>query len=214
MSYFTSVGVSFYISQTFGSALPVTVATNANPALLTSTSHGLIDGDEFLFTSGWERANNGVFRADQQSADTFLALGLNATNTNLYSAGSGIGSARKITSWIELPQVLNVATSGGEPRNIEVRPLKSLQGFNLNDGFTPASVSFTVGYDSTLTNYDTLLDISRSQTLVAYKRVGNGGSTYGYGQFSLTEQPNESSGAVITATITFNAQGPLVSYAT
>jgi hypothetical protein len=214
MAYYTSVGVSFYVSQTFGSALPVTVVTNANPALATSTSHGLSDNQEVLFTSGWERANNGVFRVDQQSADTFDIDGLNSTNTNLYSPGSGIGNVKLVSSWIELPQVLTIANSGGEPRNIEVRPLKSLQGFNLNDGFTPASISFTEGYDSTLSNWDTLLDISRSQTLVAYKRVGNGGTTYGYGQFSMTEQPNESSGAVITATVTFNAQGPLISYST
>ncbi len=214
MAYYTSVGVSFYISQTFASAKTITTASNANPALLTSVSHGYSDGGEVLFTSGWERANNGVFRVDQQSADTFQLLGLNTTNTNLYASGSGLGETKLISSWIELPQVLGITTSGGEARNIEVRPLKSLQGFNLNDGFTPASVSFNIGYDQALANWATLLDISRSQTLVAYKRVGNGGSTYGYGQFSMTEQPNESSGQVISATVTFNAQGPLISYAT
>jgi hypothetical protein len=215
MAYYTSVGVSFFISQTFASAKTLSGVSNANPALATSVAHGYADTNEVLLVSGWERANNGVFRVDQQSADTFQLLGLNSTNTSLYASGGAANSTTKLVSdWIELPQVLNIATSGGEPRNIEVRPVKSLQGFNLNDGFTPASISFTIGYDGSLANWATLLDISRSQTLVAYKRVGNGGSTYGYGQFSMSEQPAESSGAVITATVTFNAQGPLISYAT
>ena len=214
MSYDTSVGVAYYISQTFASAKTLTIVSNANPALATSVGHGYSDNDEVLYEGGWERANNGVFKVDQQSADTFLIKGLNSSSITLYTAGGGLGTTKKISSWIEIPQILGVTPEGGDPRYIDVNPVKLLQGFKLNAGFNPASISWEIGFDSALTDWDTLLDISRNQTAVAYKRVKGTKATYGYGFFSLSEQPQDASGAVVTVRATFSAQGPLISYAT
>lgn len=214
MAYSSPVGTAYYISQTFAAAKTITVMTNANPALATATSHGYADDDEILLLSGWERANNGAFRVDQQSADTFQVTGLNSTSTTLFAAGAGIGTAQKISSWIEIPQVLSITPNGGGPRYIDVRPIKLQQGLKLPDGFEAASIAWEIGFDPSLTNWETLLDISRGNTLVAYKSVkGSGAATYGYGYFSMSEAPNQASGQADRVSATFAAQGPLISYA-
>ena len=213
MSYDTSVGVAYYISQTFASAKTLSIVSNADPALATSTSHGYTDNDEVLYVGGWERASNGVFKVDQQSTDTFLIKGLNSTSTSLYTAGAGVGTTQKISSWIEIPQILAVNPEGGTARYIDVRPVKLLQGFKLNDGFDPASISWDIGFDPSLSDWATLLDISRLQTYGAYKRVKGTKATYGYGLFSISEQPQDASGQVTIVRATFAAQGPLISYA-
>lgn len=212
MAYRTAAGTAFYISSTFAATKAITILTNANPALATSSSHGYTDNQEVLLSSGWERANNAVFKVDQQSTDTFLVKGLNSTNTNLYTSGAGIGTASLVSDWIEIPQVLTVDVTGGTARNIQVNPIKLVQGLTLPNGFEPAIITFGIGFDPSLSAWDDLLDISRSETLVAYKAVkGSGAATYGY--FQMSEQPTSAAGAVDTVSAQFLAQGQLVSYA-
>lgn len=214
MAFNTPVGTGFYISQTFASAKTITAVTNANPAVATSVAHGYSDNDEVLFLSGWELANYGAYRVDQLTADTFSLLGLNTTNTNRYAAAAGTGTAQKISSWIEIPQILSLNGSGGTARYIDVRTVKALQSIKIPDGFDAATISFDIAFDTSQTNWATLLDISRSQTLVAYKSLkGSTTATYGYGYFSMAEQPTQSTGAVDKTVATFSAIGPLISYA-
>lgn len=214
MTYRTSAGSAFYISQTFASAKTVSAVTNANPAVATSTAHGYVDDDEVLFTSGWEDATDTVYRINQTATDTFEFLGLNTTNTNFFAAAGGTGTAQLVSSWLEIPQIIGLSTSGGNPRNATVTPVKRRNGILIPLGFEPAQVTFTIGYDSGLTNWDTLQDISRSRTLCAYKSVnGNGAATYGYGYFSMGEQIQPSSDNAETIQATFSAQGRLINYA-
>lgn len=214
MAVATPIGAAFYISQTFASAKTLTIVSNANPALATSTSHGYSDDDEVVFFSGWDLANNTVVRVDQQSADTFLLKGLNTTSTDTYAAGSGIGTTQKISSWIQIPQILSVSTSGGTPRYVDYRFVSAQQGQKLPDGFEASTITFDIGFDPSLSNWDTLLDISQTNTLVAYKYVrGDGAATYGYGYFNMAEQAQIASGAVDKVQATFAAQGRLISYA-
>lgn len=214
MGMSTPAGTGFYISSTFASAKTLTVVSNANPALATSVAHGYSDNDEVMFLSGWDLANNSVFRVDQQSVDTFLIKGLNSTNTNSFSVGTGIGTTQKISSWLEIPNVIGLSPSGGTPRFVDVRLIKSLQGIKLPDGFEGMSITFDIGFDMAASNWDTLLDISRTNTLVAYKSVkGNGQATYGYGYYAMGEAPQQAAGAVDKVQATFVALGRSISYA-
>jgi len=58
----------------------ISAATQANPAVLTKTGHGLVSGDTILisgFTGNWVPAN-GIWRVNYVSADTF-SIPVNAT---------------------------------------------------------------------------------------------------------------------------------------
>jgi hypothetical protein len=217
MSYKFPEGTRFYFcsSASFAAAKSITALTNANPASATSAAHGYVDSDEVLLTSGWEDASNTIWRVDQQDASTFTLLGLNSSNTSFYPAGTGTGTAQKVGSWVQIPQVLGISTSGGDPRYTTVSPLASRNSTNIPTGFNPANLTLTLGHDPADANYQTMLDISRVLTPVGFKMVlGGGGTTYGYGYMAVNEVPSMNQNQVNQVTVAFAFQGRQISYST
>ncbi len=213
MSYSFAEGSKFYFSQTLASAKTVTAATNANPAVLTSTTHGYTTNDEFLFSSGWSDADNTVFKANVLTADTLNPLGLNTTSTTLFTAGGGTGTMQKISSWLEIPQVLGVNSSGGDAKFVDVQPLGSRNGLKFPTGFNPMAITLDLGHDPNGTNFSTMLDVSRTFTKVAFKQVAGGGAiTYGYGYMSVGEAPSLSIGAPNKVQCAITFLGRSISY--
>ena len=190
MAYYFAEGSKFYFSTTFASAKTVTALSNANPAVATSTAHGYADNDEILLSSGWEDATDNIYRADQLTADTFSLLGLNTLDTTWYAAGTGTGSAYKVSNWTEIPQVLNITSSGGDARFTNVEPLARRNSIAVPTGFNPATLTLTLGHDPSQAAYQTMLDISRTLRKVAIKvAIVGGGTGYGYGYLSVSEMP-------------------------
>jgi hypothetical protein len=214
MAYYFPEGSKIYFSTTFAAAKTITAVTNANPAVATSVAHGYADNDELLFTSGWEDATDTVFKADQLTADTFSLLGLNAANTSFYAAGAGIGSAQKISTWVEVPQVLSISTNGGDARFTTVSPLAKRNDINVPTGFNAMSMTMQLGHDPALANYQTMLDISRGLTKCAFKlQLSGGAAGYGYGYMSVSEAPalNRNQANTVNAAITL--LGRFITYA-
>lgn len=214
MAYYFPEGSKFFFSKTFAAAKTISAITNADPAVATSTAHGYVDGDEILLTSGWEDATDTVFRVNQLTADTFEIMGLNTTNLYFYPAGSGAGEARKVSTWVEIPQVLNISTSGGDARFTTISPLAKRNDINVPTGFNAMSITVTLGHDPSNANYQQMLDISRTLERVAFKMVLSGGAVgYGYGYMSVSEAPqlNRNQANQVNAAITL--LGRFMSYA-
>jgi hypothetical protein len=214
MAYYFPEGSKFYFSTSLAAAKTVTAVSNASPAVATSTAHGFVDGDELLFTSGWEDATDSVFRADQLTPDTVGILGLNAVNTSFYPAGSGAGTLQKVSNWQEIPQVLTISTNGGDARFTTIEPLAKRNSINVPTGFNAMSISVTMGHDPGNANYQAMVDIARGLNKVAFKMVLSGGAVaYGYGYMSVNEAPtlNRNQANQVTAALTF--LGRFMSYA-
>lgn len=206
MSYSFPEGSAFYFSSTFASAKTLTVVTNANPAVATSTSHGYADNDLVLFNSGWEDAADSVFKVDQTDSNTFSLLGLNSTNTSFYAAGAGIGTTQLISSFVSIPQILSISSQGGDPRFTQISPLARRNATQVPTGFNPASMTLTLGYDPSNANYLTMLDVSRALTKVAFKMTLSGGAqmvAYGYLSVSEVPQLNVNQANTVTCALTF-----------
>lgn len=212
MAYNFPEGARFQFSTTFAAALSVTAATNANPSVLSVAAHGLVDGDEFLFNSGWEDANNSIFKADMLTAGTLSPLGLNTTNNVFYPTGTGVGSIQKISNWTDIPQVLTVGGDGGDAKFTQVTPLASRNGIQIPTGFNPAKTTLSLGHDPANMTYQAMLDISRTFTKCAFRIVGGGGTTYGYGYMVVSEQPKMQSGQVNTVDCAISMLGRVISY--
>jgi hypothetical protein len=215
MSYTTPAGTKFYVTSTFAAAKTATNVTNGNPAVVTSTSHGYVDGDIVRVNSGWEEITDMLVKVDQSDTNTFSLVGVNTVNSDLHVADGGDSSTFYLaSSWVEIPQVLTISPSGGDMKTVSVNPLARRNGFVLPDGFNPVTIGFTIGHDVSLSNWDTLLNLSRTQTLVGYKSVKpNGAVTYAYGYFIMSEVVKQSSGAVDFVDASFFAQGRTISYA-
>lgn len=215
MAYAFPEGSKFYFSSTFAAAKTITTMSNADPTSCASTSHGYVDNDEILLTSGWEDATDTVWRVDQQDANTFTILGLNTTNTDFYAAGGGANStAQLISSWQEIPQVLTIATSGGDPRYTTISPIARRNAINVATGFNPSNITLTLGHDASNSVYADMLDISRTLTQVAFKMVLSGGAvTYGYGYMAVQEMPALNVGQANQVTVALSLSGRAISYA-
>lgn len=215
MAYAFPEGSKFYFSTTFAAAKTLSAMTNADPTVATSVAHGYADDDELLLTSGWEDATDTVFRADQLTADTFSLKGLNTVNTAFYASGGGAASTtEKISGWTEIPQVLTIATSGGDPRFTTISPLSRRNGINVPTGFNATSITLTLGHDPSNANFQTMLGISRALTKVAFKMVLGGGSVvYGYGYMATSEAPSLNVNQANSVTAALSLLGRSISYA-
>lgn len=217
MSFKFPEGTRFYFcsSSNFAAAKTITALTNANPASATSASHGYVDNDEILLTSGWEDATNTIYRADQQDVNTFTVLGLNSTSTTFYPAGSGTGTAQKVGTWVQIPQVMSIDTQGGDPRFTDVQLLASRNTLRIPTGFNATTKVLTLAHDAADANWLTMVDISRTLTPVAFKMVlGGGGTTYAYGYMAVNESPRMNANQVNQVTASFAFLGREISYST
>lgn len=214
MAYKFPEGGKFLFSNTFAAAKTMTSASNANPVVIGSVAHGYVDGDELLVSCNWEDATDSVFRADQLSVDTLSLLGLDTSSTNLFTAGGGDGGTmRKISNWIEVPQVLTIDTQGGDVRSATINPVFRRNGINRPLGFNPTVITLSLGHDASLSAYQTMLGISRVFGLVAFKQLDpDGSASYGYGYMNVSETPKKSAGNPNTVTAVFSAQGRTISY--
>ena len=214
MSYHFPAGTKAYFSTTFAPAKTVSAITNASPAVATSTAHGYTDGDPLLFASGWQDASDTVFEADQLTVDTFSLKGLDATDTNVYASGTGIGTTREVSDWVEFPQVLTITTNGGGIKYGTVDPLGSRQSSKQPVGFEAIGVDMKIGYDPANATIATLQGLTRAFRKAAFKLVlPGGGRVYGYGNVACAEFPEiggKETPLQLTASIGFD--GRAISY--
>lgn len=213
MAYFFPEGSSQQFSQTFASAKTITALTNANPAVATSTAHGYATNDEILLTSGWEDATDSVYKVTVIDANSFSIQGLDTSNTSFFPAGTGTGSAQKLSGWTAIPQVLTISSSGGDARFTDVAPLSKRNAVKIPTGFNATSVTLSLAHDASNANYQTMLGISRTLSKVAFKQVISGGATtYGYGYMNVSEMPKLNNNQVNTVDAAITVLGRSISY--
>jgi hypothetical protein len=214
MSYAFPEGAQLLFSQTFAAAKTISAMTNANPAVATSTAHGYADNSEILLASGWEDATDTVFRTAAIDANSFGVRGLNTTNTGFYVAGAGVpATAMLISNWVSIPQVLTIGTSGGDPKFTTISPLARRNDINVPVGFNATTTNLTLGHDPSNSNYQTMVDISRSLTKVAFKLLlSGGGASYGYGYMNVSEVPQLNKGQANQVAASFTFLGRTISY--
>lgn len=107
ISYILEFGdqyVRFYTNgqQVVESSLNITGITQANPAVVTSTSHGLSNGDSVYITGvvGMTEINepNLTYTVANVTANTFELSGIDSTSFTAYSSGGSINKVYEITS--------------------------------------------------------------------------------------------------------------------
>lgn len=131
----------------------ITVLTNANPAVATITAHGWANGDFIEITSGWSRLTNKVVRLAGVTANTVNLEGIDSTLTTIYPAGTGLGTARKITGYTQLAQILTSTSSGGEQQFLEYQFLESDSQKRIPTFKSASGLTFSVADDTTQPGY-------------------------------------------------------------
>lgn len=215
MAYKFSDGSSFSFSTTFASAKTIATFTNANPGVATSTSHGYVDDEELLLIAdGWEDATDSVYRVNQLTADTFSLLTLDTSNTIYFPAGGGANATvQKVSSWVEIPQILAYSVGGGDARRATISPIKRRNPINVPLGLNPTDITITIGHDASNAAYQQMLAITRALTKCAFKlAMADGATVYGYGNMVVSSFPNLQGGRENQATVSINMLGREVAY--
>lgn len=97
-------GSTIAVSATFsGTPLTITAITSANPAVVTSTAHGLTDGDVVKIAAvvGMTEVNGEMFVVNQTGVNTFELIGADSTGYAAYVSG-GTATEAVFSNWCEL----------------------------------------------------------------------------------------------------------------
>jgi len=148
-----SNGTTVSISNGFDAAKTISATTNADPAVATSTAHGYSNGDYVVVSSGWVRLSERVVRVDGSATDSFELEGIDTSNTTIYPSGGGAGTAKRVTGWTQLTQILSSSSTGGEQQFWEGQFLEGDRQIRIPTTKSAAGISFTIADDPTLPGY-------------------------------------------------------------
>ena len=206
-------GSTIHISSGFGSALTVTAVTNAVPAVATSATHGLSNGDFVVFTSGWSRLSDKVFRVANVDTNTFELEGTDTQDTDIYPAGSGTGSVKKVSGWTQLTQVLSTNSVGGDQNYTTYQFLEADTEVSIPTNKSAAGLDMTVADDPSLAGY-ILASTANDDRLPRAVRVtaANGAKSLYYSYISVNRTPSLTVNQVSATAITFRFLNEPVRY--
>jgi len=84
---------------------------------------------------------------------------------------------------------------------------------NIPTGFNAMSMTLTLAHDPDDANYQSMVDVSRTLSPVAFKMTLSGGaSAYSYGYMSVSEAPSMNRNAVNQVTAALSFLGRFISY--
>lgn len=162
-------GATISVGSTYGANITVSAVSNAANAVATfSAAHGVVVGDIIEFTSGWSRANGNAYRASAVSVNDVTLEGLVSTSTARFPAGSGTGTAREVTAFTQITQMLEISTSGGDQQFTTYSFLESDSEVRIPTVKAPITITMKIGDDATLAHYAVLdtADADRLQRVV------------------------------------------------
>ncbi|WP_454869430.1 phage tail protein [Pseudomonas gorinensis] len=117
-----------------------------------------------LVTSGWTALNNEVVRVKAATA-TITLEAIDTTSTTTYPVGSGVGGLKKVLTWVQIPQITDVAFSGGDQNYQDVVFLEDAQGRQIPTDKAAASMVLTVADDPTLAYVPIVIAADSAQTV-------------------------------------------------
>ncbi|EJE49576.1 Phage tail protein [Acidovorax sp. CF316] len=201
-------GATVAIATTYGSVKTVTAITNANPGVITSAAHGLLNGAFYELKSGWQKISDRVFKASNVATNALDVTGIDTTDTNRFAAGTGIGSLREITAWTQIPQILEFTTSGGDQQFANFSFLEEDYERQLPTVTSAQSIQIGIGDDPTLPGYIALKAAGEARAIRAIKvTLPNGAVLLYNGYISFNETPTLTKGSVMQVRATISLQG-------
>ncbi|RTL09099.1 MAG: hypothetical protein EKK62_03950 [Acidimicrobiia bacterium] len=164
---------------TLGASKTMSAISNASEAVATlEPSHGVVENDILIVTSGWLKLNKRIVRADSVSTNDVTFEDINTSSTTVYPAGSGTGSIQEVTAWTQIPYIKDFAGQGGEQQTVVEEFLDSDDQYEFFTSRTPRRYNMGVAFQgSTATHFPLLRAASDAKTETAFRIVFPGGST-------------------------------------
>ncbi|MBK5541505.1 phage tail protein [Pseudomonas sp. TH05] len=215
MGYKIPNGGTFQHAATYEAALPFTAISNAAEAVATVVGADLDAGDIVLITSGWSKLDNKVVRVKAATAAAITLEGIDTADTQIFPAGNGAGTLKKVLTWVQIPQVTDLAFSGGEQNYLDVVFLENDQGKQIPTDKSAASMVLTIADDPAQPFNGVLMKADAGKQVEAARLNLPGNDTLFYGAYtSFSKQPAVSRNNLLTRTVSLALQSEPTRYLT
>lgn len=215
MGYKIPNGGTFQHAATYAAALPFTALSNASEAIATVVGGTIAAGDIVLLSSGWSKLDSKVVRVKAATATAITLEGIDTTDTQIYPAAGGVGSMRKILTWIQIPQITDVAFSGGDQNYLDVVFLENDQGKQIPTDKAAASMTLTIADDPAQAFNGVLMKADAGKQIEAVRLNLPGNDMLLYGTYtSFSKQPAVSRSNLLTRTVSLALQSESTRYLT
>jgi hypothetical protein len=190
MGYKIPNGGYFQHAATYDAVLPFTALSNAAEAVATVTGASLSPGDIVLLSSGWSKLDNKVVRVKAATATAITLEGIDTADVLLFPAGGGVGTMKKVLTWVQVPQVTDLAFAGGEQNYTDVVFLEDDQGRQIPTDKAATSMTLTIADDPAKPFNAVLRKADARKQVEAARLVLPGNDQLLYGTFtSFSNQP-------------------------
>lgn len=201
------------IASGYGSPVTVTAISNANPGVATAAAHGFVDGDYVEVTSGWSRLTDKVVRVDNATTGAFDLEGIDTTSTSIYPPGGGAGSARKISGFTQLAQIVGSTSSGGEQQFLTYQFLESDAEKRIPTFKSAAGITFNIADDPSLPGYQLAKQANDDRLPRAVRITLSNGAVLLYNAYiSLSTIPSLTVNELMTVEVTLSLLAEPVRY--
>lgn len=186
------LGINFKVEvqKTLGSNLTITGITAASPPVVTSTAHGLSNGDVVVLSiSGMVQLNQAAVRVASVTTNTFELEGVNGTSFTAFTSGT----ANKVTAWDTIGWATSMNMTGGSPKEIDTTTLADTrlqQQYAMSSAGSGTIDGFDQVADTAMLNLRAASDANATRAFrLTYaggqKRIFNGSVSAG-GGFSIS----------------------------
>lgn len=206
-------GSTFDFAEEYGDDVTITAISNTNPAVATSTAHGFEAGDIVVVQSGWVKLTGRAFKVGTVTTDTFVLTGVNTLSTQSYPAGVSAGSAKKVEKWVNIPQITEVASSGGEQQFYQFGFLEEDEDRQIPTTKSPSTLTLTVADDPSQP-YVPVVEAADELKEERIQRLNlvNGDIILYNSIASITNTPSLTRNQIMVRTITLAQQGRVTRY--
>ena len=209
-------GARYAIATAMAAAVVTTGATNASPPVIATTTPPT-QGAIILFNSGWNEVNEVPAKVGNVVAATsFQLLGYDATDVTRFPAGEGAGAFIVASSFVNLPKIHDIQSSGGEPEFATRQYISDSSGKRTQTptGKSAQSRTFQLDYQPDLPHFDALITLDRKGQLVILREtLRNGDTIYYAGYLSFNKEPTRAPNEFMSNVMTLSLSADSVRYA-
>lgn len=166
MAYNLPNGSTFDLAQTYTPFFTISNITRANGSVtITATGHTFTVGQVVMIKSSWDGVDGKTLVVQSISGSTFTVNGVDTTDTRKNPSGLQLGTCRGVLTWIQIPQILDVAFSGGDQQSTNIAFVNSAREISLPTRRSAATMTLTLADDSAGAYFNTLAAADKSKEL-------------------------------------------------
>lgn len=208
MAYQLPNGSTFDFASGYTPFFTITAISRGTDAVFTASSHPFTVGQVVMIRSGWWDLDGRAFIVSAKTTNTFTLQGADTTDTERNPTGSVLGTARGVTTWQRIPQILSLNLTGGTTQYTTFSPSGSGKDVSMPTTKSAATMEIGLADDPAQPIFKTVETASRTNLPQVQKLNLNNGSYLLYcTMVDLSKTPVVVLNEVMTRTIYLALQG-------